>query len=293
MKKVIIFLCASLPLAGFAVDANIVSKESITCNVRLSNAVIPSTVDSDSDFSFCTGTIVGDNLLVTSAHCVNQTGSLRVSNLSDIPAHLKFNIAVGGRDNSKSYEVVSGSSGAVYDEAMATAHQREDYLSRHPLSLIKDDLVILRLSSPVAGVDTSICPQLPTAAECAELAAFISAPDRSLSQITSSFYISDYYVIGDRASRQRLPYPSPRFANVQASYFTRDAQDGFLAAEFNVPPVKVSIHQGDSGTGLLWKKSSTRKLLLGTQSAASQTFAGRALFSDICRFTGHRNWPVQ
>lgn len=290
MKNSIVFfaafvassLCQAVTATGIPALANVSN-----CTVRLSSQEIRKQLDvSAAETGFCSGTLLNASTLVTAAHCVTDTISTKVSTLADIKKGVALNIAVGGQETSVRAKVAAGKASAVYSPQMETAKQRENYMKHPDVNMTKEDFVILKLETPIAGF-TDQCPQLPTQADCDDFNKGAKLAPMPILHI--SFYTSLAYSNGQGHIAKKIFYPSNRIVTAAVSAIDL-TESGPFGLDFRPATGSLTIQTGDSGSGLVWKKDDGRSILLAVQSATSSSQRSKGFFANACRYMQHPNW---
>lgn len=252
------------------------------CAVRLSNQEIERSFSvGQSEKAFCSGTLVAPDLVVTAAHCLNEAISGQVRDLESVGRNVRLNMAVQSAQASESYELASGNS-AFYSPGMRTHSDRQSFLQRGQVALVREDLVVLRLQEAVEGFDAAECPALPTVDDCESYNAYTQDASRDMSRLGAHFYRTRHYEQGHGAGRRVYPYPTNYSVALQATALSRNLSLGYLTLSFNTESNRAELAKGDSGTGLLWQSDSGRKVLVGVQSAALRNNRAQGLFADMC-----------
>lgn len=280
-------------LAAQAIETHIPSQENQNaCTVRFSSQEITASFSGPrgGELGFCSGTLIDSTTLVTAAHCLNEAFATHLRDLGDIPERIGLNLAAGEAAASADSHLAPGNT-AVYSDGLRTKNQRADFISQGDIAKIREDVVILKLSSPAEGVDESACPQLPSAADCAAFEGFIADTARNNSELGADFYYSRVHETGSGASKRRYTYPGNALVNLAATAFSRNAELGFLSLQFNAGSEDAALAKGDSGTGLIWRKDG-KTLLMGVQSATAARDHNRGFFAGVCALQSHPNWPA-
>lgn len=253
-----------------------------SCTVRLSNQQIERSFSvGNSEKGFCSGTLVGPDLVVTAAHCLNEAISGRVRDLESIGRNISLNMAIQSEQISDSYTLAVGQS-ALYSPGMRTHQQRQNFLQRGIMELVREDFVVLRLQRAVDNFNPEHCPALPTDDDCESFHAYTQDSARDMSRLGANFYRTRHYEQGQGAGRRVYPYPTRYSVALPATSLSQNPQLGHLAVSFNAESHRADLAKGDSGTGLLWQSDAGHKVLIAVQSAASSSQRSQGFFASLC-----------
>lgn len=294
MKKIFLILLLSVS-SSYAIETTNINTttDGLNCNARVSNVQIERQINVQVEQGFCTASLIDASTVITAAHCLNEAVDGRIANLNDIPSGVYLNMAIGSEVTSQRYELKSGSAAAVYSNELATFEQRQELVRRNTVEKVQHDLVILKLKQPIANIDTSSCPRLPTIVECTEFNRnFVNNSSRNINEIAGTYYISGEHSVGDGLRRVTATYPLNRMVNLTATSFAKHNTLDHLIVSFEnrAERQNARFKKGDSGAGLMWERAG-RKTFIGVQSAASKDDASSAHFANICNFNQHPNWP--
>lgn len=300
--KTLILTTIALSLApqlSFAVKTDAKSADSPkTCSMRIGSDKFNSENSYSGTNGFCAATVVGPKTIATASHCLDDLRGApgAFGDISTLNKSRSFNGAFNDSNHSQTLVIPNVSTSVYVSEAMSSSKNRKFYMNppskdkvEEHRALIKEDMVVIQLESEIQGYDPSVCPRLPTAADCGELQTLLNtATAEKPAPLSANFYRTKFKEVGDGLAKKTQYIPTDSVLTTKATMASVNTKSQFVKVKFAKDGKLMHIVTGDSGSGLI-ANLSNGPVLVAVQTGvfADDT---EAVFSPLCPKITDAKW---
>lgn len=257
-----------------------------SCAVRLASSQIHGDPDVTQRPAFCSGTVIGNRLVATAAHCMSEV----FTNLGDFENLKKSKSAYLALSNSRAsswIDIPNGPSSIISSTEMKTEEQRKKFIEGASIAQTANDFALFRLKNDVPDYVAGRCPRLPSGEDCEVLANFIKGKSNNPDMFASNFYLSSELEMEDKNPNNKIYYPSSNLVTIHPVSISSNPA-GYFIAKYQNTTRNAHIRRGDSGAGIIWNNNG-RMLLIGVLSGSNRE-GTEGYFANLCPHVSESRW---